>query len=51
MVQHVAANQADPKYFYLTNDLPYRYYALKLANNWGATNYIGLRRIELQKIV
>lgn len=48
--QHVAANQADPKYILVTNLVAYRYYAFKVADNWGyAPTFMGIRRIELQK--
>jgi hypothetical protein len=47
--QHVAANQADPKYITVTNTVAYRYYAIKIADKWGsATTYMHVRRIELQ---
>lgn len=46
--QHVAANQADPKYMLVTNSTAYRYYAIKCVDNWGGGSFIGLRRIELQ---
>jgi len=46
--QHVAANQADPKYILVTNTVAYRYYAIKILNNWGNGVYLGFRRIELQ---
>lgn len=46
--QHVAADQADPKYVLVTNTKEYRYYAVKIADNWGAGEYMGIRRIELQ---
>jgi hypothetical protein len=46
--QHIAADQADPKYIEITNNTLYRYYALKFANNWGSTGLMGLRRIRLQ---
>lgn len=44
--QHVAANQADPKYFLVTNTVAYRYYAFKIATNWGGVE-MNLRRIVL----
>jgi hypothetical protein len=47
-VQHVAADQADPHYVLVYPDQPYRYYAFKIADNWGNVNYIGVRRFELQ---
>ena len=46
--QHVAANQADPKYILVTNGNSYRYYAFKFADSWGEAYYMGVRRIELQ---
>ena len=45
--QHVAANQADPKYITITNTTAYRYYAVKIADGWSAGS-CALRRIELQ---
>lgn len=45
--QHVALDQADPKYIIVTNTTAYRYYAFKISNNWGGT-YLGIRRIVLQ---
>jgi len=45
--EHVALNQVDPKYVYVTNTTGYRYYAFKFADNWGGT-YSQLRRVELQ---
>jgi hypothetical protein len=50
MAQHAAANTADPKYINFTNTVPYRYYALKIADNWGYSGFIGFRRIELQTV-
>lgn len=47
--QHVAANQADPRYIYLIPLGKFRYYAFKFANNFSGTGYIGIRRIELQE--
>jgi hypothetical protein len=34
----------------LTNNVAYKYYAIKCANNHGAANNIGLRRVEFQKL-
>jgi len=45
--EHIALNQADPKYITVTNTAAYRYYAFKFADNYG-NNYMGVRRIELQ---
>ena len=46
--QHVAADQADPKYITVTNTTEYRYYAFKFADNYGYASYMSVRRIELQ---
>jgi len=47
--EHVALDQADPKYITVTNSTAYRYYAFKIATNIsGDVNYMGVRRIELQ---
>ncbi len=47
--QHSAANAVDPKFITITGSTnPYRYYAFKIADNWGFTDYMGIRRIELQ---
>lgn len=48
--QHVSSNIADPKYIEISNSVGYRYYCLKISDNWGSTNpnQVGLRRIELQ---
>lgn len=46
-LEHVAIDQADPKYITVTNTTAYRYYAFKFINNYGGTR-MGVRRIELQ---
>jgi hypothetical protein len=46
--EHAAADAADPKYITVTNFTPYRYYAVKISNNYGDASGMGLRRIELQ---
>ncbi len=46
--QHVALDQADPKYITVTNTTAYQYYAFKFADNYGNANYIAIRRVELQ---
>lgn len=46
--QHTAANTADPKYVVVTNSTPYRYYAFKIATNWGNGTLMAVRRIEMQ---
>ena len=51
MAQHVAANQADPQYIYIFPLGAYRYYAFKIAYNWGDASYMGVRRIELQEML
>jgi hypothetical protein len=44
---HVSADQADPKYVLITSPSSYRYYAIKIADNWGNA-FMGVRRFELQ---
>ena len=46
--QHAAADAADPKYITVTNTTAYRYYAFKIADNYGHASYMNVRRIELQ---
>jgi hypothetical protein len=47
--EHIAADQADPKYITITgNSTPYRYYAFKIADNHGNGSYFGVRHIELR---
>lgn len=46
--QHVGADTADPKYVTITNTIPYRYYRIKIADNWGYGSYMMVRRFELQ---
>jgi len=46
--QHTASDVADPKYITVTNSTAYRYYAFKFADNYGSTETMGVRRIELQ---
>lgn len=46
--QHVALDREDPKFITVTNSVAYRYYAFKFADNYGAADYMAVRRIELQ---
>jgi hypothetical protein len=46
--EHAAADAVDPKYITVTNFTPYRYYAIKIADNWGSGTAMAVRRIELQ---
>ena len=46
--QHIAADQADPKYITVTNETSYKYYAFKFADDYGSVGSVGIRRIELQ---
>lgn len=48
MLEHIAADQADPKYITVTNTTAYRYYAFKFADNYGGDPRISGRHIELQ---
>jgi hypothetical protein len=47
--EHFASDVEDPKYIYLTNSDSFRYYAIKIEDNWGSTDYMSIRRIELQE--
>lgn len=49
-LEHVALDQADPQYFEFDNTTPYRYYSLKITDNWGSADTMGFRHIELQAI-
>lgn len=46
--EHNAYDSSDPKYIALTNTTAYRYYRLKIADNWGWANGMGIRRIVLR---
>lgn len=46
--QHTASDVADPKYITVANTTSFRYYGFRFADNWGNTDYMGVRRIELQ---
>ena len=49
MQQHVASDVEDPQYVVVTNVTAYRYYALKIVDNYGYS-LVGIRHIELQTI-
>ena len=46
--QHVSADQADPKYIAVNNSVSFRFYAFKIADNYGYGEYTSIRRIVLQ---
>jgi hypothetical protein len=46
--EHTGSDVADPKYITVTNSTAYRYYAVKIADNYGNATYLGLRYLELQ---
>ncbi len=48
--QHAAVNSPDPKYILVPPHQAYRYFALKIADNWGNEGGMGLRRIALQEM-
>jgi len=48
LLEHVNSDVVDPKYVLVTNSTAYRYYAVKIADTWGSTGVMGIRRIELQ---
>ena len=45
--QHTASDVADTQTFTATVATAYRYYAVKISDNWGDANLLGLRHIEL----
>jgi hypothetical protein len=45
--QHITGDVADPQYFKVNNAKAYRYYAFKIANNWGDASLLGIRRLAL----
>lgn len=48
--KHVADDSPDPKYILVPPHQAYRYFAVKIADNWGNTRCVGLRRIALQEM-
>ena len=46
--EHVAVDQADPKYIVVTNTTAYRYYAFKCADGHTSAGYMGFRHVVLQ---
>lgn len=44
--QHISSNISDPQYFYFNNNVGYRYYVLRIANNWQMANAMLVRRIS-----
>jgi len=45
--QHSGLNYDDPQIFNITNETAYRYYSLKIADNWGYGTYMGFRHLQL----
>lgn len=52
-LEHNAANSEHPQYFSLSNEsnLSFRYVVVKIADNYGHSQNVGIRRIELQEQV
>jgi PKD repeat protein len=48
---HTGADTTDQKYINLASVASYRYYSFKFVNNYGDTNYMNIRRIELQELI
>jgi len=44
---HVASDTIDPRYIAVNNIVAFRYYAIKIADNYLGS-FLGIRRIELQ---
>ena len=38
----------DPQYFTIDSSIPYKYYSLKIDNQWSGANYMSIRHVELQ---
>lgn len=49
--RHVAANQADPQYILVPPHQAYRYFAFKIADDWGGSYDMRMRRIVLQEMI
>lgn len=49
--QHALVDASDPQYAVVTNTTSYRYYRIKFADHWSGTDYIKVRRIELQTAI
>ncbi|MBU2118760.1 MAG: hypothetical protein KJ954_14325 [Alphaproteobacteria bacterium] len=49
--KHITENVSNPHYIYVQNDTAYRYYCLKIANNWGEPFNVGIRRITCMTFV
>ena len=52
--QHANADIIDPQIFVLNNTITgngYQYYVLKLANNWGNTSFMSIRRIQFFQVL
>ena len=47
--EHSADSLSEPEYFYFENETAYRYYILRIADNWGHGLQLGVRRVEFQK--
>ncbi len=46
--EHTAANTTDTKFILVTNEVEFRYYAFKFADNHGDGSFMGGRNINLQ---
>lgn len=50
--RHKLLNREDPQYFYLDNDSAFRYYILRIDNDFGGpSEAVGFRQIEFQEYV
>ncbi len=45
--EHTASDVADPEFSLINNTVAYRYYAFKIADNWGRS-FMGVRHLNLQ---
>ncbi|MFA7463390.1 MAG: hypothetical protein WCY59_09635 [Anaerovoracaceae bacterium] len=46
--QHTAVDESDPQYFIVDAQDAYRYYVFRIADQWGDSNFLAFRHIELQ---
>ena len=46
--QHTGSDISDPKYITFPNTIAFRYYAIKISDNWGSAGDMQVRRIQLQ---
>jgi len=48
VAQHVGSDSADPQYFELSNPASYKVMVLRIADCWGSTDFMAIRRFVFQ---